>query len=376
LQKPQTPEELAGALREAAASGRAIRMGGAFTKDAMAGPVVPDGVTISTASLDRMLRYEPRDLTVSVEAGLGFAELNRRLAADGLMVPLDPPFGDRATVGGVLGANTSGPLRRLYGAARDLVIGMKYATLEGKLVESGGMVVKNVAGLDTAKLMIGSFGTLAAIAVANFRLVPKPAAWRTFVLRFGSLPDAAAAREALAQTVLQPAAVDLVNPVAAARFGEEGFLLLVRAGGNSRELERYALELPAAQIREGDEEEVLWRGVEEFTPEFLRDHAAGAVVRVSCLLSQVEQVMGTFQGPVVARAGSGVVHGYFDEWEKAGEWMAGHEWKAVIEFAPEAAKARLTLWPCEGGDLAVMRKLKGLFDPNGLLNRGRLYGRI
>ena len=93
------------------------------------------------------------------------------------MVPLDPPFSAGATVGGVVASNSSGPRRRLYGTARDLVIGMQFATLEGKLVQSGGMVVKNVAGLDMAKLMIGSFGTLAAIAVVNFKLHARRRRW-------------------------------------------------------------------------------------------------------------------------------------------------------------------------------------------------------
>ena len=88
------------------------------------------------------------------------------------MIPLDPPFAQDATVGGVLAANQSGPRRRGYGTARDMVIGMTFATLEGKLIQTGGMVVKNVAGLDMAKMMIGSFGTLAAIATVNFRVHP------------------------------------------------------------------------------------------------------------------------------------------------------------------------------------------------------------
>ena len=88
---------------------------------------------------------------------------------------------DAATVGGMVAANISGARRRLYGTARDLVIGMKFATLDGKLVQSGGMVVKNVAGLDMGKLMIGSFGTLAAIASVNFKLQPRPAVARTIL---------------------------------------------------------------------------------------------------------------------------------------------------------------------------------------------------
>src|SRR5207253_4650689 len=98
-------------------------------------------------------------------------------------------FAEQATVGGVVAANSSGPRRRLYGTARDMVIGMTFATLEGKLVQTGGMVVKNVAGLDMGKLMIGSFGTLAAIAVVNFKVHPIPVT-RTFLWNFVNVADA------------------------------------------------------------------------------------------------------------------------------------------------------------------------------------------
>src|SRR4029078_11210482 len=125
---------------------------------------------------------------------------------------LDPPFADGATIGGILAANSSGPWRRLYGTARDLVSGMKFATIEGKVVQSGGMVVKNVAGLDMGKLMIGSFGTLAAIAVANFKLLPAPTVERSVLLPFATLADGIAARNQILTGVLQPAAIDLLNP--------------------------------------------------------------------------------------------------------------------------------------------------------------------
>jgi len=159
---PPTAEDLAGLLAESASAGKTIRVGGQFTKDRMAGPVAQAEVTVSTKGMNAVLQYEPRDLTISVQAGTSFAGLSALLAENNQMIPLDPPFFDTATVGGVIAANTSGPRRRLYGSARDLVIGMEFATLEGKLVKSGGMVVKNVAGLDMGKLMIGSFGTLAA----------------------------------------------------------------------------------------------------------------------------------------------------------------------------------------------------------------------
>src|SRR5579862_3688899 len=111
------------------------------------------------------------------------------------MIPLDGPYCAGATAGGVVAANISGARRRLYGTARDLVIGMKFATLDGKLVQSGGMVVKNVAGLDMAKLMIGSFGTLAAMAVVNFKVIPKPVEEGTVLLPLGTLAEAITARD-------------------------------------------------------------------------------------------------------------------------------------------------------------------------------------
>src|SRR5207253_11420173 len=135
-------------------------------------------------------------------------------------IPLDPVYTDDCTIGGVIAANVSGPRRRLHGTARDMVIGMHFVTLEGKIAQSGGMVVKNVAGLDMAKVMIGSFGTLAAIAVINFKVQPMPEVERSFLLPFDSLPAAIAARNAVLKGQLQPAAIDLLNPDAARTLGK------------------------------------------------------------------------------------------------------------------------------------------------------------
>ena len=140
----------------------------------------------------------------------------------------------QSTVGGVVAANLSGPRRRLYGTARDMIIGMTFATLEGRLVQSGGMVVKNVAGLDMAKPMVGSFGTLAAIAVVNFKVFPMPAASRTFVSEFATAPEAFAERDRILSSVLQPSAIDIVN------WPSGIFRLLIRVQGNAAVLDRFA----------------------------------------------------------------------------------------------------------------------------------------
>jgi glycolate oxidase FAD binding subunit len=375
---PKSPEELADALVAAASRKRTIALSGASSKRLMGGAIEPADVSLSTAAMTRVLQYEPRDLTISVEAGMRYADLDRVLAQNRQMIPLDPPFAESATIGGILAANNSGPRRRLYGTARDLVIGMKFATLEGKLVQSGGMVVKNVAGLDMGKIMIGSFGTLAAIAVANFKLLPRPTAEASFLVSFETLDDAIAARDDTLREQVPPTAIDLLNPIAAAQLGHRGYLLAVRVSGNAAAIERCRRDLTAsdAVVLEGKDEARFWRQVQEYTPHFLEKFAQGAVVRASCTLTQVREVMASLETAAIARAGSGICYAYFTRADAAARWLAAatkRGWKAVIEFAPDEQRAKLDLWPMPGDDLEMMKKIKQMFDPNHLLNRGRLF---
>src|SRR5437868_8005306 len=152
---PASAEDLAEALHEASSNGRTLAVVGNDSKHLMSGPVLAADIVISTAGLRRVLKYEPNDLTISVEAGMPFSELQTHLARRKQMVALDPPFSAQATVGGIVASNGSGPMRRGFGTVRDLVIGMTFAMLDGKVVNSGGLVVKNVAGLDMGKLLIG-----------------------------------------------------------------------------------------------------------------------------------------------------------------------------------------------------------------------------
>jgi glycolate oxidase FAD binding subunit len=365
---PGSPEELAEALACAQRNHQTIELRGNATKARMAGPLQPAQVTISTTQLARILQYEPRDLTISVEAGITYRELSRVLAEHGQMIPLDPPFSESATMGGIVAANASGPRRRLYGTARDLVIGMTFATLEGKLIRSGGMVVKNVAGLDMGKLMIGSFGTLAAVAVINFRLHPVPAGTRTFVREFVRVTEAIAARDQILKSSLQPAAIDILK-------SDAGYDLVIQAGGSAAVLDRYSRELAGARVVEGAEEDALWREIRDFTPRFLAGHEDGMVVRASCTLAEVGAVLEKLPAPALARAGSGVCYGYFPGIRDLRSFGTLQR-NSVIEFAPQNIRETAELWPEPGTDFAMMKKVKEMFDPQGLLNRGRLYGRI
>ncbi|MDX2268306.1 MAG: FAD-binding oxidoreductase [Bryobacter sp.] len=366
---PENVAQLQDALREAQQTGTPLEVRGAGTKLRQAGPLPTSGWQLETKKLNRVLAYDPRDLTISVEAGLPWRDLEALLAEKGQMVALNPGFTSAATVGGVLAANTSGSWRRLYGTARDLTIGLKFATLNGRLVESGGMVVKNVAGLDFAKLMIGSFGTLGVIATANFKLMPKPPEFALFLLQ-GELREIFAQRNTILQSVLQPLSLDVLNPTAAQRLGlAPAWTLLVEAAGSTNVIARYRRELSGF----AEAPVAIGPALREFTSNYLADHPHGFVVRRSTRLQEMEALLQTTPPveAVLARAGNGVTYQHTPEGP-----IVPPAGKAVVDFSPSARPPAEVLWPAPGEDFFLMERIKGLFDPARLLNPWRLYARL
>jgi glycolate oxidase FAD binding subunit len=230
--------------------------------------------------------------------------------------------------------------------------------------------------------MIGSLGTLAAIVTVNFKLQPMPEAERSFVVPFEAAAAALAVRDRILKSQLQPAALDILNPRAAGAIGLPQWALAARVGGNAEAVHRYEREFAEfgdTRAFDNDNQQTLWRQVREFTPQFLAAHNDGAVIRASCTLKGLGDIMASFPGPAIARAGSGVCYGYFERSRGAAEWLRGaakHGWKAVVEFASDAFRESQELWPAPGGDLELMKRIKQVFDPTGILNSGRLYRRI
>ncbi len=389
---PATTDELREALREAAASAHTIELGGNFSKRTMGGEVAPANVVVSTRSLHRVLCYEPKDLTISVEAGMKFRDLSAALAANGQMLPLDPPFFEEATVGGVVATNCSGPRRRRYGTARDMVIGMKFCTLAGKEVQSGGMVVKNVTGLDMAKLLIGSFGTLACIASVNFKVFPFPEQVGTFGLFSDSLEALVGLRHDLVGSMLQPLAVDLLNVEAAQQLGMDlpaRYGLFAEMGGNRDLMERYQSEFEKRAPEGGGVSLTslsseaglsLWRSIRELTPAVLRAQPEAVVLRISGLPAALGQIVrAAGERALLIRAGNAVGYVYCTGLEDAGRCLAearGLGLTAVVEHAPRGPRNGIESWADPGPEIEIMRLIKQRFDPSLLLNQGRMFGRL
>jgi hypothetical protein len=183
---PASRDELAEALRTANRGGAKV-------------------TSVDLGRLNRIPEHVPEDMTVTVEAGVTLAELNALLAPRGQWLPIDPPHPDKLTIRELLDTNASGPRRYGCGTIRDHLIGLRVALADGRIIHSGGKVVKNVAGYDLMKLFVGAHGSLGVIVEATFKLMPWPEVEQFVGARCSSLDHA----EGLVQTVL----VSEVTPV-------------------------------------------------------------------------------------------------------------------------------------------------------------------
>jgi FAD/FMN-containing dehydrogenase len=332
-------------------------------------------------------------------------------------LPVDSPS-NAATVGGILAVHHSGPLRYGYGTLRDFTIGMQFVTGEGKIVKTGGRVVKNVAGYNLARLLIGSLGTLGIITHANFRTFPIPPETATFVVGFDSLEAALEMRGKIVHSVLQPRALDLVDREAAralrggmAEIEQSAWSLLVGVGGEEAFVSRHAAEIGklaresgASRFVEltGEEEAGMWESVRTFQKRLAAHYGSTAVVRAALPLTELgpwvknAQEIAARSGlslGVVARAGTAVGYACLLAHEANRETVARMAQactelidgairlggRAMIEYVSAdllELKRQVHVWGVTGPDFTLMQKLKREFDPDGVLNPGRYVGGI
>ena len=411
---PGTAEDASRVVAAAAAAGVPVIPWGGGTQMHL-GTAPQDGaVVVVTRRLARVIEHEPGDLTATVEAGLTIDDLQGALGARGQWLSLDPPFPARATLGGVLATNASGPRRYLYGTARDLVIGMRVAGPDGSLVRSGGKVVKNVAGYDLVKLYIGSLGTLGLIVEATIKLRPRPEADRACWAAFDSLGAAAAAVSRVMGSDLLPHSLEFLDAGATAacaaalglpaRDGGAAALLIGFDG-----LERtVAWQVGEAErlLRDAGARGVapLEDGVAQQAVAFVRDIRAAvpeplALARVAVLPKEVGPYAAAaaqaaraagLRVLTTAHAGSGVLSLVLTGADgtapgvpamvtalaalRAEAKTLGGQ--CVVEWAPLAVKEQVPVWDEPGAAGRFMQRIKAQVDPQGIMNPGRFIGGI
>jgi glycolate oxidase FAD binding subunit len=367
---PGSQEEVAAAVTLAAEQGLPVTPWGGGTKMWVGAPPSRIGLVLATKRLDRILEHEPGDLTVTVEAGLTFDRLQAELGQRGQWLSLDPPASDRATIGGILASDASGPRRHLYGTARDLVIGLTVIGADGRAVRGGGKVVKNVAGYDLPKLYIGSFGTLGIVVEATFRLRPRADVDRLVVARFDRLADAGQGARAVLGSDLIPSALELADGEALRRLGLGGAAaLLLGLDGIAPQVDWQVDELERLlksrgvvdqRVLDGDAREETWR-------------ALGALGRPGADTVAAHAGVGIVTAVLSGSADPGPVSATLEEWRSLVTAARGH---AMVSWAPLAVKERVAVWDAPGPTLRLMRSIKERLDPRGILNPGRFVGGI
>jgi glycolate oxidase FAD binding subunit len=332
---------------------------------------------ISTSRLVGVVDHVPADLTVTVAAGTRIADLATALGRAGQFVPLDPPHRDQATVGGVIAANSNGFWRARYGGARDLLIGTQTALADGTVARAGGRVVKNVAGYDLDKLLVGSFGTLGVIVEATLKVLPIPAESDGIVARFARSTDAIAAAHAVVR------AASRVEACVVERNEGPGWQLAVQARGSGAAVRRAIAdarrEVAARQGDIGELDDDLDRMRE--LPARAID---GALVRVALPVAAMAGLADTaarleslaaFVGDVasgVARVhllgdDAAVIHDAEALLLAAG--VVGGTGR--IERRADHLRSRLPTWANRPNGDFLMRRIKEAFDPARILEPGR-----
>ncbi len=373
---PATFEEAAEALATAASAGRAVRFRGAGTKSGWGALGSEAELELRTRSLQEIVEHNVGDLTAALEAGVPLTRAQSLFDSEGQMLALDPPLGEgrAATIGGVVAAGDSGPLRHRYGTARDLVIGMTVALSDGTIARSGGKVIKNVAGYDLAKLFTGSFGTLGMILSLNVRLHPRPPASATAL---GASSDAEVLQRVAAKLAAAPLELDALD---VAWRGGRGGLLAQVSGAEPEPRGRRAADLMREagleQIDLTDDDARLWarQRAGQRSPD-------GALVRVAArpsALAAVLRAVDSCGGTLVGRAALGTSYVELDPYALP---RLRHELPpaahSVLLDAPSELRTVEDPWGMqEGPELELMRRIKLRFDPARACNPGVFVGGI
>jgi len=423
--RPGSSEEVVEVVKYAAAEKLALIASGARTKLGIGSPPLRYDIALDLTRMDRVIAYDPGDLTLCVEAGIPLKKLSSTLAEHRQFLPLLVPYFDRATAGGTIASGVDSPLRQFFGTARDYVLGMEFVFGDGVHSKSGGRVVKNVTGYDLHKLMIGALGTLGVITRVNFKTFPSPVSTHGLLATFDSVEQAIGMRHSIAQSPLTPLTLEILSPriaelflssattrcetaipssailsarhwtVAAAYAGRPEVLARYES-----ELRRIAAECGAASVSVLDDNTrpAVWGRLRESLPILLDSSPATTIVKIGVLPNRMKEVLNTAvraadakQLPWAALArGLGVIYFALLPRERGDDSLrevatatnqiiaavAAMEANATIPWCPPEWKSSVKLWGMERADIAQMKKVKKIFDPHGIFSPGRFAGGI
>ncbi|WP_009632700.1 FAD-binding oxidoreductase [Synechocystis sp. PCC 7509] len=388
---PQNPPELAAVIAYAYNNNRKILLCSGGSKLGWGGLVQNADIVVSTEGLNQIIEHAIGDLTVTVEAGTKFADLQAVLAKSGQFLPLDPTSPESATIGGIIATADTGSLRQRYGGVRDLLLGITFVRADGQIATAGGQVVKNVAGYDLMKLFTGSYGTLGAICQATLRVYPLPEASETVVLT-GDVANLTQATKTLRASALTPAKFDLLSPqlVTNLQLGEGMGLIASFASlkesvkQQSATLVEVGKQLGLQSAVYADKEEVsLWDRLQQ---QMRQSDVEQITCKIGVLPSAAVEVLLQLDS---ISGGKSLIHALsgLGMWKCAADTTVAEILKMrshcqsnggflTILEAPINCKQQLDVWGYSGNSLELMRKIKHQFDPKNVFNPHRFVGGI
>lgn len=413
---------------------------GSGTKMGMGYPPSRVDLIMGSSRMNHMLDVDTANLTITVEAGVKFRDIQARLATEddrcylpledlttrqdelicseransGCFLPMDPLFCETATIGGIVAANSSGPRRLLYRFPRDHLLGVRFVSPSGDIIGTGGKTVKNVSGYDISKLMVGSAGSLGFICEMTFKLLPLPEHMETLFLMFNTLGEAAALTEAILNTPLLPAAVEIMNPRACEMLSEaNGPVGASNAYGVAVAMEAFAPavkrmtdEILAMGKNMGtagdisfqeDDHRRFWLTVSHFQNAGHKGSGNPIAFQLSYPVSLMARVVSDAEKVLMERNvdHSLLVHGgtgacvVILSADPEGSEVEKRVVPLIFDLltrcrreggnlmvlnAPPALKSRMPVWGEVGDDLQVMKRIKTQVDPSGIFSPGRFVG--
>lgn len=396
IHRAKSLDDIVAALRAAHAAGQAVIPWGAGTQMRLGAVPARYDVALDVSDLDAVVDHDAPNLTITVQGGTPLSTVQAALAETGQFLPLDPPSPD-GTIGGLIATDASGAWRLGYGTLRDLVLGLRLVLADGTVLKLGGKTMKNVAGYDLIKLVVGSLGTLGVIAEATLRTYASPPTSRTLsVFTLPTPADAAQLTSRILDLRFGPTALDIFSSA------EGAYVVLARLEGEPEAVDALATTIETlahatpwlrVKVDETAESQEMWRA-EATGGAYWNGPQVSYVVTVRVgipigavgpYLAAVKEVTDRFDVPRLvtmhAASGAGRVHlgrmrGAGDlnaladaahALRAAAEALGGH---AILEAAPTEVKARLPVWgPVAAQEL--MAEIKRQFDPTGALNPGR-----
>jgi glycolate oxidase FAD binding subunit len=375
--EPTDAAAVAAALHAADADGRSVVVQGAATK--FAPP--PADFLLKTTKLTTAIDHVAGDLVATVPAGVSLDSVNELLRRERQWLPLDPPRSDRATIGGIVATNDSGPRRHRFGAPRDLIIGIEIALVDGRVAKAGGRVVKNVAGYDLSKLMCGSLGTLAVVTSATFKLSPVAPCSQTLVAGLGDVRRLSTLALTLANAPpISPTAIDLQSAPhrLLVRFETTESAAAAQTKIAAGLCEQFGA---TTSVVSGLAEADLWH--EHETRIFGKP---GTVVKIAVLPTDVAEMLSTIErlttdtsvdsalsgraalGILLLRLGGSPSAHARIVGELRNAAMARHGSAVILSAASDDVTKAIVRWGSVGDAEPVMRAVKARFDPHNILN--------